>query len=41
MKELSRELKSLIAFGMEDQENSFYLDLRSMALIKNPEKNEK
>ena len=38
MKELSRELKSLIAFGMEDQENSFYLDLRSMALIKNPEK---
>ena len=38
MKELSRELKSLIAFGMEDQENSFYLDLRSMTLIKNPEK---
>lgn len=37
MAELSRELKSLIAFGMEDQENSFYLDLRSMTLVKNPE----
>lgn len=36
MRELSRELKSLIAFGMEDQENSFYLDLRSMTLVKNP-----
>lgn len=37
MTELSKELKSLIAFGMEDQENSFYLDLGSMTLVKNPE----